>query len=910
MQLRLSYRRAATRSRSSCPRFDEERSVALLFEELQAALEPLGRPWEVVFVDDGSTDGSFAALTRLHAANDNVQRRPPAPELRQGGRARRPASRRRAARSSSRSTATSRTILPRSRGCWPSSTRASTSSRAGRRRRRDPLVAAPPLEDLQPVAGRGLGPAAARHELRPQGLPGRGGAAASGSTASCTASSPCSPTTAATASPSSRSTTGRASHGRSRYGVERYLRGFFDLLTVSFVGPLPAPAAAPVRRPRPRCSALARHGDPRLPDRAEDRRRGDRAPAAADPRRAARRRRDAALLARAARRDDHAATTRSAPASASAELPRRGDPAASRAARPLLRDVRADLPAKRPGHLVPARSGRRGESSGTSPSGRAASTSGRRARRRRSGCSPRRGPTAADAAASRDFDALIVGYPGHLDLPAARLAARGKPRRVQPARLARGHARRRPRRASTPARCRHARSPRVDRLALRAADLVVADTEANADDFAHRAGSPHKRVAVCLVGAEERVFQPGWAAARPVQRPVRRQADPAARARDDPRCGAPRSRTSASGSSEAASSTRCSTTRPAERRVGPLDRVRAPAGSAPRRGLRARDLRHLGQGRARDPEQGVPGDRVRNAGRHRRHAGARASCSPTARARCSCRPATRRRSRPRSRRLAEDPALAERIGGRRPRRVPGRRRARTCSAAAGATCSSSRCERPHRRCWCADRAPSPPGSQRSRCSATGVRDGRFDLGNMVQAVWSTAHGHPLADDRPRRRADLAARRALRPILAAFAPLWLLWPEPRLLLVAQAVGVALGALPVFWLARKHLGSRAGRARVRPRVPAVPAVQWLALDDFHAGRARDCPLLLFAFWYLDEDRLVPFAVFAVLAVPDEGGDRPRRRRDGALVRARARTARGRAARSPPPDVAWSLARDRSS
>jgi dolichol-phosphate mannosyltransferase len=55
------------------PAFDEERSVALLFEELQAALDPLGQLWEVVFVDDGSTDGTFGALTRLHAANDNVQ---------------------------------------------------------------------------------------------------------------------------------------------------------------------------------------------------------------------------------------------------------------------------------------------------------------------------------------------------------------------------------------------------------------------------------------------------------------------------------------------------------------------------------------------------------------------------------------------------------------------------------------------------------------------------------------------------------------------------------------------------------------------------------------------------------------------------------------------------------------------
>ena len=55
------------------PVHEEERTVALLFEELQAALDPLGEPWEAVFVDDGSTDGSFAALTRLHNGHDNVR---------------------------------------------------------------------------------------------------------------------------------------------------------------------------------------------------------------------------------------------------------------------------------------------------------------------------------------------------------------------------------------------------------------------------------------------------------------------------------------------------------------------------------------------------------------------------------------------------------------------------------------------------------------------------------------------------------------------------------------------------------------------------------------------------------------------------------------------------------------------
>ena len=55
------------------PVHDEEQNVGPLLAELAAALEPLERPWEVVFVDDGSADGTFAALTRLHGAHANVR---------------------------------------------------------------------------------------------------------------------------------------------------------------------------------------------------------------------------------------------------------------------------------------------------------------------------------------------------------------------------------------------------------------------------------------------------------------------------------------------------------------------------------------------------------------------------------------------------------------------------------------------------------------------------------------------------------------------------------------------------------------------------------------------------------------------------------------------------------------------
>jgi len=111
------------------------------------------------------------------------------------------------------------------------------------------------------------------------------------------------------------------------------------------------------------------------------------------------------------------------------------------------------------------------------------------------------------ASRPREADAFIVGYPGHLDLPAARRAARGRPVVFNPlVSLADTLVadRRRFRPGSLPARMLET----IDRRAFRSADVVVADTDVHARFFAELAGLGE--VAVCFVGAEERLFQPSW----------------------------------------------------------------------------------------------------------------------------------------------------------------------------------------------------------------------------------------------------------------------------------------------------------------------------------------------------------------------------------------------------------------
>lgn len=55
------------------PAYDEEPNVEACYREVVEVLEPLGRSFEIIFVDDGSTDGTFAALAALATADPRVR---------------------------------------------------------------------------------------------------------------------------------------------------------------------------------------------------------------------------------------------------------------------------------------------------------------------------------------------------------------------------------------------------------------------------------------------------------------------------------------------------------------------------------------------------------------------------------------------------------------------------------------------------------------------------------------------------------------------------------------------------------------------------------------------------------------------------------------------------------------------
>jgi glycosyltransferase involved in cell wall biosynthesis len=55
------------------PVYNERENISYLYENLSKVLPSLGRKYEVLLIDDGSTDGTFSELVKIHEQNNNYK---------------------------------------------------------------------------------------------------------------------------------------------------------------------------------------------------------------------------------------------------------------------------------------------------------------------------------------------------------------------------------------------------------------------------------------------------------------------------------------------------------------------------------------------------------------------------------------------------------------------------------------------------------------------------------------------------------------------------------------------------------------------------------------------------------------------------------------------------------------------
>lgn len=138
-----------------------------------------------------------------------------------------------------------------------------------------------------------------------------------------------------------------------------------------------------------------------------------------------------------------------------------------------------------------------------------------------------------------------------------------------------------------------------------------------------------------------------------------------------------------------------------------------------------------------------------------------------------------------------------------------------------------------------------------------------DLGQMDQALWNTLHGRFLEDTKPDGRQATRMTDHVEPIFALVSLAYLPYDGIEAILVFQSVVVALGALPIFWIARKKLGSAWAGVAFAGMYLLFPALEAANLAEFHAVTLAPAPLM-FAYHYGEERGWGRYIVFSLLAL----------------------------------------------
>jgi uncharacterized membrane protein len=132
----------------------------------------------------------------------------------------------------------------------------------------------------------------------------------------------------------------------------------------------------------------------------------------------------------------------------------------------------------------------------------------------------------------------------------------------------------------------------------------------------------------------------------------------------------------------------------------------------------------------------------------------------------------------------------------------------------------------------------------------------LDLGVFDQVLWNTVHGRFMESTLSLGRCDPHSffLDHFSPALLVIAPFYAIVPRPETLIVFQTVALALGAWPIYLLARRFL-ARGGERLVWVAAYVLSApLAWITFYDFHEITLAVLPLGL-AVYFLATRRTVP-------------------------------------------------------
>jgi len=137
----------------------------------------------------------------------------------------------------------------------------------------------------------------------------------------------------------------------------------------------------------------------------------------------------------------------------------------------------------------------------------------------------------------------------------------------------------------------------------------------------------------------------------------------------------------------------------------------------------------------------------------------------------------------------------------------------------------------------------------------------FDLGIFAQAVWNTLHGDFLFSSL-KENINLMGDH-ISPILLVTAPFYAIWPDPRMLVLLQAIAAASSFFPLALIARDKLKNHSLVLIFLLMFFFFQPMRAALHEDFHPEVLAE-PFLWWAFLFLDRGKIGRFLLCLAIAV----------------------------------------------